>query len=160
MAKGLDTSTTALTPEGRARLLAELEELRTTGRARAADQVRSAREEARDWADGAVLAEAHEEQARIEARIVELEWLLSTATVTGAPSADGRAGIGSTVTVRAEDGEVDAYTLVGSAEALPRAGRISISSPVGQALFGARAGDEVYVDTPDGRQLLRVMAVE
>jgi transcription elongation factor GreA len=150
-----------LTPEGRARLEAELHELRTVGRARATELVQTAREESRDWADGAALAEAHEEQLRIETRIAELEWLLSSADTLEAPAAsDGTVRLGSTVTIKTDDGEVDAYTLVGPAEAMPRAGRISYQSPVGRALLGARVGDEVAVDTPAGRQILRVIAVE
>jgi len=50
--------------------------------------------------------------------------------------------------------------LVGSAEANPSAGRLSVASPVGRALVGARAGDEVAVETPRGHATYRVLKVE
>ena len=57
------------------------------------------------------------------------------------------------------DGDEVTYTLVGTAEADPGAGRLSVASPVGRALLGARAGDEVAVQTPRGAVRYRVVSL-
>jgi len=57
--------------------------------------------------------------------------------------------LGSTVELESPDGR-ETFTIVGSAEARPAAGRISNESPVGRALLGKRAGDEVVVHLPNG----------
>jgi transcription elongation factor GreA len=58
------------------------------------------------------------------------------------------------------DGLTETYTLVSTAEAAPSAGRVSIMSPVGQALVGSGPGDDVTVQTPRGPVRYRVTAVE
>jgi transcription elongation factor GreA len=70
----------------------------------------------------------------------------------------GRIGIGSRVEVES-DGERSTLTLVGSAESDPGSGRISAVSPVGRALLGHHAGDEVAVRTPRGEAHYRVVSV-
>ena len=68
--------------------------------------------------------------------------------------------IGSIVTVLvASTGKREVYTIVGSAEAAPAGGRISNESPVGKALLGKRASDEVEVDVPAGTQRLKIVSV-
>lgn len=67
--------------------------------------------------------------------------------------------IGSVVAVEI-DGEPDTLTIVNALEAHPADGRISCESPVGRALLGARAGSEVWVDTPGGRTGVRVVSIE
>lgn len=67
--------------------------------------------------------------------------------------------IGSVVAVEI-DGEPDTLTIVNALEAHPAEGRISSESPVGRALLGARAGSEVWADTPRGRTCVRVVSIE
>ena len=74
-------------------------------------------------------------------------------------TATGRVLIGSTVKVETGGDEVT-YTIVGSAEANPAAGRLSSASPVGAALLGALPGAEVEVRTPRGPVRYRVLAVD
>ena len=81
------------------------------------------------------------------------------AVITAAPAAGEGAGIGSRLTVSIDGDEVQ-YTLVGSAEADPSAGRLSVASPVGKALLGSKGGDDVNVETPRGRVAYRVLKVE
>jgi transcription elongation factor GreA len=57
-------------------------------------------------------------------------------------------------------GEEVSYTIVGSTEANPAAGRLSSVSPVGAALIGATAGKEVDVKTPRGSVRYRVISVD
>jgi transcription elongation factor GreA len=74
-------------------------------------------------------------------------------------AANGTVGLGSKVTVEDEDG-VLTYQVVGPLEAAPAQGRISDQSPVGRALMGHVAGDEVVVETPDGPMAMRIVSVE
>ncbi|MCL6647170.1 MAG: GreA/GreB family elongation factor [Chloroflexi bacterium] len=79
--------------------------------------------------------------------------MLRTAQIIDQPAGPKTTvGIGSTVTVVDAEGEEETYTIVGSAEANPRAGKISNESPVGRALLGRKVGDQVEVLTPAGVQ--------
>jgi transcription elongation factor GreA len=72
---------------------------------------------------------------------------------------DGRAVLGTRVTLRFGDGEVEAFELVASCEVDPRSGRVSHESPLGAAVLGRRAGDTVSLVAPAGRQLVTVLEV-
>lgn len=157
-----DPQATVVTPEGRARLQAELERLRTVGRAEVAERLRRAREQAPgEWGENPAVLEARRDAELLEARIARLEEILARAEI--APPVEAEPGTvrpGSTVTVREEDGTIEHYVLVGPAEAEPARGRISTASPVGQALLGHRAGDRVVAHTPAGPRQLEIVRVE
>lgn len=72
---------------------------------------------------------------------------------------DGRAVVGSRVTVRHADGEHQTYELVAPGEAEARLGRISPDSPLGAALLGKRAHEVAELNAPEGRVQLIVTAV-
>jgi transcription elongation GreA/GreB family factor len=72
---------------------------------------------------------------------------------------DGRILIGSRVTVRHADGEVETYELVAPGEAEARLGRISPDSPLGAALLGRSQDEVAYMDAPAGRIELAIMSV-
>jgi transcription elongation factor GreA len=150
-----------LTPEGYEALCGELTELTLAGRARAADELQRAREIAGDAGDNVELLEARREHERLEARIATVEELLRGArAVEDADLVRGTAGVGSEVEVEDVDsGTHDVFGLVGSPEAAPVEGRISVESPVGRALVGCRSGDVVEVDTPRGTRHLHVRRV-
>lgn len=148
-----------LTPEGRTKLEAELENLRTVRRAEIAERIHSAKEEG-DIMENSAYDEAKNEQAFVEGRIMTIEQMLKNAVMIDATRASDIVGIGSYVTVverGTRDDEV--YQIVGSAEADPRRGRISNESPVGRALLGKRAGEEATVKTPDGVRYLKVTEI-
>lgn len=150
----------AITQEGLDALRAELEQLETVARAEIAARIKTARE----WGDLKENAEYHsakEDQAHLETRIKRLQERLRGARVVAAGGgADGVVAFGSTVTVRDEgSGREAAYTLVGAAEASARDGRLSIESPVAEALLGAREGDAVTVATPSGSRTFQVLKV-
>lgn len=147
-----------LTADGAARLRAELAELTGTRRPEVIARIRAAKELG-DLKENSDYAAAREEQSFLEGRIQSLEARLRDAVITAAPAAGDGADIGSRVTVEV-DGLEAVYTLVGSAEADPSAGRLSVASPVGKALVGTRAGDEVDVETPRGRAAYRVVVVD
>lgn len=148
-----------LTPAGRAKLEAELDQLKTVRRSEVAERIHSAKEEG-DIMENAAYDEAKNEQAFVEGRILTLEQMLKNAVMINETRASDFVGIGSYVTV-VERGDADdeMYQIVGSAEADPTRGRISNESPVGRALLGKRVGDEVQVKIPDGVRHLKITEI-
>ena len=149
---------TNLTPEGAARLQAELAELTGVRRPEVIGRIRAAKELG-DLKENADYTSAREEQSFLEGRVQAIEALLRAAVVVEAPQAGASADLGSRITVEV-DGMTDTYTLVGSAESDPGAGRLSVASPVGRALLGARPGSEVAVRTPRGAVTYRIVSVD
>ena len=146
-----------LTAEGAGRLQAELDELVSIRRPEVVARIRTAKELG-DLKENADYTSAREEQSFLEGRIQAIEGQLRDAQLIETPAAGSRAGLGSTVTVESAGEEV-AYALVGSVEADPAQGRISIASPVGKALVGHGPGDEVIVRTPRGEARYRILEV-
>ncbi len=139
------------------RMSAELDELTRVKRREVVARIKSAREHG-DLKENAEYHAAREEQSFLEGRVMALEDRLRRAVVIE-EAATGKVIIGSTVTVEVGGDEVR-YTIVGSAEADPAAGRLSMVSPVGAALLGAIAGAEVQVRTPRGSVSYKVLTVE
>jgi transcription elongation factor GreA len=67
--------------------------------------------------------------------------------------------LGDKVLIQNQDGKIDQFTIVGSAESNPANGKISNESPVGRALLGKKVGDEVEVQTPAGKLKLLIIEV-
>lgn len=148
-----------LTPEGRAKLETELENLRTVRRAQVAQRIHAAKEEG-DVMENSAYDEAKNEQAFVEGRILTLEQMLKNAVMIDATRAADTVGLGSYVTVvERGGGDDELFYIVGSAEADPTRGRISNESPVGRALLGKRVGDEVQVKIPDGVRHLKITEI-
>jgi transcription elongation factor GreA len=148
-----------ITREGYERLRAELDHLVTIRRRQLADDLREAREDGAEPGENAGVAAVLDDQATLERRIDELEAALAVVQVVD-PPADGVAGIGQRVRLRLAAGaDPIEYELVGPLEADPGARRISIDSPVGEALVGRQAGDVVRVDTPRGSRTVEILVV-
>jgi transcription elongation factor GreA len=148
-----------LTPEGRAKLESELEQLKTVRRAQVAERIHAAKEEG-DIMENSAYDEAKNEQAFVEGRIMTIEQMLKNAVMIHETRARDSVGIGSYVSVAERGGEDDEmFQIVGSAEADPTRGRISNESPVGRALLGKRVGDEVQVKIPDGVRHLKITTI-
>jgi transcription elongation factor GreA len=149
-----------ITPAGLAALEAELHELETEGRRAIADRLRVARA----WGDLSENSEYHDAknaQAHLETKILRLQELRRNAVVVEPGATGGAAGLGVAVTVRDLDSEREAtHVLVSASESDPASGRLSIDSPLGRALAGARPGDEVEFDAPRGRRRLAVVALD
>lgn len=139
-----------LTPQGLAELEAELEQLRSVRRQEVAARIAAAKQLASPD-HNAEYDDAMNERAFVEGRVLTLENIIKNAIVIdpGVSTADSVA-LGSRVTVIDEAGSEQVYTIVGSAEAHPKAGKISNESPVGRALLGRRIGEEVQVLVPAG----------
>lgn len=153
-------NTQFLTNDGQQHARSLLEYLRTVKRAEVVNYLREA-VEAGDTTRNAAFEDARFEQARLEARIAELEHLLATAQVIDLDQVPTDAvSLGSIVHLTASDGRAYRYTIVGSYEADPGTGRISNESPVGKALLGRKAGDQVTVSTPGGVKQYTLLAIE
>ncbi len=137
-----------LTPEGRQRLADELENLRSVKLPELTTRIQDANEHG-DISDNSEYEELKEELVLTDARIHELEFLLVKAEDID-PPAKGVVGLGSSVTIRSDDGEEDTWRLVSPQEADTRVGAISTDSPVGHALMGRKVGDTTSVETPAG----------
>jgi transcription elongation factor GreA len=151
----------ALSAEAIARMRAELDDLTRVKRPEVIARIKAARELG-DLKENSDYHAAREEQSFLEGRVRLLEDRLRFAVVIEEPSAAERAGrvmLGSVVKVE-QDGDELTFTIVGTTEANPATGRISTASPVGSALLGAVAGDDVEVRTPRGVSRYRVVAVE
>jgi transcription elongation factor GreA len=151
-----------LTAEGKAALEKELEDLKAQ-RPRIAAELQAARADG-DVRENAPLDAAREAQGQIEARIRELEPTLRHAVVADSSesgAARDRAHIGATVVIaNLQTGAKLSYQLVNSAEARPGTGRLSVESPVGQAVVGKRVGDEVLVTAPSGLVRFKIESIE
>jgi transcription elongation factor GreA len=151
------TETTWVSAEGLERLKAEHAELTGTKRPEVIGRIKAAKELG-DLKENADYTSAREEQSFLEGRIKSIEATLRVATVIETPGvAVDKVTLGSTVTVEDETGAQMTFVVVGSAEADPAAGRISNVSPVGRALIGRSAGDDVAVATPRGEAHYRIV---
>ncbi len=149
-----------LTPEGLQQLEKRLEFLMTVRRAEIAERLRVAMEESGELVENADYEDAKNEQAFVEGEVMRLQTILSEAELIQTPAASDIVAIGARVTVieKGFDDE-ECYQIVGAAEANPAQGRISIDSPVGQALIGAKVGDKVRVRTPGGETVFKIKAI-
>jgi transcription elongation factor GreA len=141
---------TYLTPETYERLSSELHELKTEGRERVSQQIGQAREHG-DIRENADYDAAKNEQGMMEARIRQLEALLSSAVVGEAP-ASGVAGPGTVVRLQIA-GEEETYFLGSREEAIDGMEVLSVQSALGQAVTGRKAGEKFSYTTPTGREL-------
>ena len=142
--------------QGLKKLEAELEELRTKGRAEVAERIHNAMEFG-DFSENSELEQAKNDQAFLEGRILSLEQMLKNAVTIDQNGHHDRVEVGSKVIVES-DGEKTEYVIVGSAEAAPAEGRISNESPVGKALLGHRKGDTVRVAVPAGAVEMKIVS--
>lgn len=139
-----------LTQEGVDNLKTELTYLKDVKRGENLEALKEARAQG-DLSENADYDSARNEQARIEARIAEIENIIKNVKIIKTTSED-IVNIGKTVSVRFVDTkELKEFYLVGSIEADPRARKISIESPIGKAMLNHAEGDTVEVKTETGR---------
>ncbi len=149
-----------LTPEGREELQEELDKLVNEKRPALAERLRKAIAQG-DLSENANYKAAKEEQSFLEGRIQEIEAILRKAEIIEENEGSNEIAVGSRVTV-VEKGwdEPEVYRIVGSAEADPINGKVSHSSPMGQALLGRQAGDTVAVEAPGGTIEFQIKAIQ
>jgi transcription elongation factor GreA len=154
---------TLLTKEGLGKLKEELVYLKTTKRKEVAARIKEAISYG-DLSENAEYEEAKNEQAFVEGRILELDEKVKSAKIIE-ESAKGKKKVqlGTTVHLRnlsKSKDEPEIYTIVGSTEADPIAGKISNESPVGSSLLGVSAGEEVKVKVPGGTVEYKILKLE
>ncbi len=152
-----------VTHEGYKKLEQELDNLRTVKRKEVADKIKVARGYG-DLSENAEYDAAKEEQAIVEARIADLEATLKVARIIDDNDlSQDTVSIGMRVKILAvgdDEDEAEEYDITGSTEADMDYNRISDESPVGAALVGHKAGDEVAVTLPNGNIIdYKILAV-
>lgn len=151
---------TLLTAEGLKELEQELETLKTVGRKEAAEKIKVARSYG-DLSENAEYDEAMSDQAKLEARINELEAMIKNAKVFDENTLSTEiVHIGSKVTLVNDKKESFTYRIVGFAQANPDEGKISDECPVGKALLGHKVGETIVVEAPIGVLEYTIVAIE
>ncbi|MDA0184196.1 transcription elongation factor GreA [Solirubrobacter phytolaccae] len=148
-----------MTAEAQKALQDELEQLETVSRKEIAERIKTARE----WGDLKENSEYHDaknDQAHLETKILRIREALLNADVREVQTSTERVGFGSKVEVEdSKSGKTLTYTLVSPSEAVPGEGKLSMDSPVGKALEGAKVGQTVKLTTPRGTKELKILSI-
>lgn len=149
-----------LTSQGFLKIEEELNELKTVKRPQIIEAIKDARAQG-DLSENADYDAARNDQAELEARIKELEYMIEHAKIIE-EVADGTVGLGSTIVISYIDDEDDKeeYRIVGSLEANPFENRISNESPIGKAVLGKKLGDIVTVESPNGSYNIKILEIK
>ncbi len=149
-----------LTQEGLKKLEEELMTLKTEGRRDIAEKIKVARGYG-DLSENSEYDDAKNEQAKIEARIADLELMLKNVQVIESDADNDSITLGSTVVIlNLKSKREFTFKVVGSYQASPAEGKISDESPVGKALMGHKAGETVTANTPQGDMQLEILKIE
>ena len=155
-----EEKTTILTESGLKKLEEQLDYLISVRRNEVSEQIAIARGFG-DLSENAEYDEAKKEQARVEAEITRLQATIRTATVVADDEiTTEQASIGTMVKVKdMDDGEIYEYAIVGANEADPFQDRISIESPVGSGLQGAKVDETVTITVPAGLLNYKILGI-
>lgn len=151
---------TYFTPEGLDKLKKELQDLRTRGRSEIARAIQEAREKG-DLSENAEYHAAKEAQGFLEMKISQLEDMLANARLIDTSKLDNsKVMLMSKVTVKnMNNKQVNSYTIVSEKEADLKAGKISITSPIGKGLLGKVVGEVTEISIPSGTLKLEVVEI-
>jgi len=146
-----------MTPEGFLALETELADLKENQRPNVIRALKEARALG-DLSENAEYDTAKNEQARIEARIKEINYKLEHSEVM--EGSKDAVSVGSTVVIEyVDDNEEETYKMVGSLEADPFENKISNESPIGKAIFGKKIGDIIDVESPNGSFKIKIKKI-
>jgi transcription elongation factor GreA len=146
-----------MTRAGFERLRADLDRLKRVERPAITKAIAEARAHG-DLSENAEYHAAREKQSFVEGRISELEAKVGHAEVIDLPTGGDRITFGSTIHLEDEAGKDVRYWIVGSDEADPARGRISILAPLARTLIGKRVGDTVNAQLPGGVRTFEILA--
>ena len=148
-----------LTATGFTEIEEELDELKRVKRPDIIRAIKEARALG-DLSENADYHAAREEQAIIEGRIQELEYMVEHAAIIDESSKD-KVSLGSTIVIRyvGED-DTEEYKIVGSTEADPFENKISNESPIAKALIGKKNGCTVTVESPNGKYDIELLEIK
>jgi len=156
----MSTDSNQISAIGLEELKAELAHLEGTRRKEIAERIKIARDFG-DLKENSEYHDAKNEQAFLETKIMRLRERLTQAVVTQDEQGSDKASFGSSVKLRDEEsGKELSYRLVGATEANLAEGKLSVESPVAQAVIGAGKGDVVKVSTPRGDRRYKVLSVQ
>ncbi|GBG94997.1 transcription elongation factor GreA [Ligilactobacillus salitolerans] len=154
-----EEKTFPMTLEGKTKLEAELEELKTKKRAEVIDRIKIARSFG-DLSENSEYEAAKDEQSFVEGRIKEIDHMLNYAEIIDNEAIDkNEVAVGKFVTFQEDDDEPETYQIVGAAEADPFEGKISNESPIAKGLIGHKLGDQVEISTPAGAMTVKITDV-
>lgn len=147
-----------LTPDGYIEIENRLNKLREEDRPRIIQAIKEARAQG-DLSENADYDAAREEQAKVEAEIKDLEYMVEHAVIIESAKT-GVVGLGSIVKIEyVGDDDTDEYKIVGSLEADPFDNKISDESPIGKALCGSKVGDIVSIESPNGSYEVKIISI-
>ncbi len=144
--------------EGKKKLEEELEYRSGELRRKISDQIGTAKDQG-DLSENFEYQESKERQAQNEARVIALKEILAKTVVIADSEGASEIMIGTRFVVEKPDGNNAEFALVGSTEADPMAGKISNESPLGQAFFGKKKGDNVEVELPNGKVNYKIIEI-
>ena len=148
-----------LTAKGFTDIESELDELKRVKRPEIIKAIKEARALG-DLSENADYHAAREEQAIIEGRIQELEYMVEHASIISEESSD-TVKIGSSVVIRYDDeDDLEEYKIVGSTEADPFENKISNESPIAKAVLGKKKGSKVTVESPNGEYEIELVEIK
>lgn len=148
-----------LTSEGYERLTAQRDEL-LKKRKDSLERIKSARQYC-DFREDVTYMELLREHARIDEKQMKLEQILADATIINQPNQLELIEVGSQVKIRElPDGPIEAYKLVGEAEAAVEVGALSVASPLGEILVGLRVGEVASVYIAGESLEFEIVAIE
>ena len=139
------------TAEGFDKLKEEYDYLKNVRRQEVKELLKEARSFG-DLSENSEYDEARDQQAKVESRIAELEYLMKNAVIIDTDTVKNVVSLGSTVILKYADGTEKQYDLVGSNEVDPLHGKISDRSPIGMAIIGHKKGENVTIETPVGEK--------
>jgi len=151
-----------ITPEGQKKLREELDFIKNVKRQEIIDAISEARAHG-DLKENAEYHAAREEQGLNEARIRELEDVLSRSQVIEYLDlgVEDRVIFGSTVTINdLNSNEISTYQIVGESEANIEMNTISLTTPIAKALLKKEVGDVVEVETPGGIKEVEIVDIK
>lgn len=148
-----------LTAKGLLEIEEELDELKRVKRPEIINAIKEARALG-DLSENADYHAAREEQAIIEGRIQELEYMVDHAVIIEEKVGD-KVSIGCSVIIKYEgDDDSEEYQIVGSTEADPFENKISNESPIAKAIIGHKKGDIVEVESPNGKYKIEIIEIK
>lgn len=155
----MDEKEYIFTSEGKAELEAELDRLKNVTRKEVSEKIKEARSFG-DLSENAEYDEAKNEQAEVEARIQEIEYMLKYARVIDDTEIKSDIVTPGSKVLLSMMGMEKQYTIVSSSEADPHKNKLSYESPVGNAVVNHTVGETVTAHTPGGDMEIKILKIE
>lgn len=160
MSDKVSPQTIQLTQAGLDELKQELQDLVKNKLPKVIERVANAREQG-DLSENADYHSARDEQAILQARVMEIEEIIAKAKVVSSTKKSGSTvSMGSEVTLTSAGKKKMTISIVGEFEADPDMGKVSSVSPVGKAIMGKKKGDSVTVKVPAGEVTYEIVEIK